>query len=78
MGNFTKDILEFLNTLPNHIRIQIDTKLFNGPVPKNQEIFDSGMAEFSNEFHVIVIQEPKIIEEWEKFIINQKINFQIF
>ena len=24
------------------------------------------MAEFSNEFHVIVIQEPKIIEEWEK------------
>ena len=26
----------------------------------------SGMAEFSNEFHVIVIQEPKVIEEWEK------------
>ena len=24
------------------------------------------MAEFSNEFHVIAIQEPKIIEEWEK------------
>ena len=64
--NFTNEILEFLNTLPNHIRIQIDTKLFEGPVPKNQESFDSGMAEFNNEFHVIVIQEPKIIEEWEK------------
>ena len=24
------------------------------------------MAEFSNEFHVIAIQEPKVIEEWEK------------
>ena len=64
--NFTKEILEFLDTLPNHIRIQINTKLFDGSVPKNQESFDSGMAEFSNEFHVIAIQEPKVIEEWEK------------
>ena len=24
------------------------------------------MAEFSNQFHVIAIQEPKVIEEWEK------------
>ena len=64
--NFTKEILEFLDTLPNHIRIQINTKLFDDSVPKNQESFDSGMAEFSNEFHVIAIQEPKVIEEWEK------------
>jgi ABC-type dipeptide/oligopeptide/nickel transport system ATPase subunit len=64
--NFTKEILEFLDTLPNHIRIQINTKLFDGSVPKNQESFDSGMAEFSNEFHVIAIQEPKVIEEWGK------------
>ena len=24
------------------------------------------MAEFSNQFHVIAIQEPSVIEEWEK------------
>ena len=66
--NFTKEILEFLDTLPNHIRIQINTKLFDGPIPKNQESFDSGMEEFSNEFHIIAIQEPKIIEEWGKNI----------
>ena len=64
--NFSKQILEFLDTIPNHIRIQIDTKFFDGPVPKNQETFDSGMAEFSNQFHVIAIQEPRVIEEWEK------------
>ncbi|MCV0392779.1 MAG: ATP-binding protein [Nitrosopumilus sp.] len=64
--NFSKEILEFLSTIPNHLRIQIDTKFFEGPVPKNQEAFDSGMAEFSNQFHVIAIQEPKVIEEWEK------------
>src|SRR3989338_2794114 len=64
--NFSNQILSFLDTIPNHLRIQIDTKLFEGPPPKNQEVFDSGMAEFSNQFQVIAVQEPKVIEEWEK------------
>ncbi|MGI0057831.1 MAG: AAA family ATPase [Nitrosarchaeum sp.] len=64
--NFSKQILNFLDTIPNHLKIQIDAKLFEGPPPKNQEVFDSGMAEFSNQFHVIAVQEPKVIEEWEK------------
>jgi predicted ATP-dependent endonuclease of OLD family len=64
--NFSNQILNFLDTIPNHLRIQVDTKLFEGPPPKNQEVFDSGMAEFSNQFHVIAVQEPKVIEEWEK------------
>jgi len=64
--NFSKQILGFFDTIPNHLRIQIDTKFFEGPVPKNQETFDSEMAEFSNQFHVISIQEPQVIDEWEK------------
>ncbi len=64
--NFTKRIIGFLDTIPNHLRIQIDTGFFEGNPPKSQEAFDSGMAEFSNQFHVISIQEPKVIEEWEK------------
>ncbi|MBT8243338.1 MAG: AAA family ATPase [Nitrosopumilus sp.] len=64
--NFSRQIFGFLDTIPNHIRIQVDTKFFEQDVPKNQEAFDSGMAEFSNQFHVIAIQEPKVIEEWEK------------
>ena len=64
--NFSRQIFSFLDTIPNHLRIQIDTKFFEGEVPKNQEVFDRGMAEFSNQFHVIAIQEPKVIEEWEK------------
>ena len=39
--NFSKQILGFLDTIPNHLRIQIDTRFFDGPVPKNQETFDS-------------------------------------
>ena len=64
--NFSRQIFGFLDTIPNHLRIQIDTKFFEEDVPKNQETFDRGMAEFSNQFHVIAIQEPKVIEEWEK------------
>ena len=64
--NFSKQIIEVLDTIPNHLRIQIDTSFFDGEVPNSQESFDRGMAEFSNQFHVIAIQEPKVIEEWEK------------
>ncbi|BDQ30282.1 hypothetical protein NZNM25_10700 [Nitrosopumilus zosterae] len=73
--NFTRQILGFLDTIPNHLRIQINTKFFEGQVPKNQEVFDSGMAEFSNQFHVIAIQEPKVIEEWEKIYENPENQF---
>ena len=68
--NFSKQILEFLDTIPNHIRIQVDTKFFDEALPKTQEAFDSGMAEFSNQFHVIAIQEARVIEEWEKIYEN--------
>ncbi len=64
--NFSRQIFGFLDTIPNHLRIQINTKFFEEDVPKDQETFDSAMAEFSNQFHVIAIQEPKVIEEWGK------------
>src|SRR4030065_2648553 len=64
--NFTEKIFNFLETIPNHIRIQLKVKFFEGQPPKNQEIFDSEMAEFSNQVHVIAVDEPKVIEEWEK------------
>ena len=36
--NFSKQIFEFLDTIPNHLRININTKFFEEEVPKNQEI----------------------------------------
>ncbi|MCV0373402.1 MAG: AAA family ATPase [Nitrosarchaeum sp.] len=76
--NFTKKIISFLDTIPNHLRIQIDTSFFEGNPPKNQEAFDSGIAEFSNQFHVIAIQEPKVIQEWEKIYENPENQFSNF
>jgi len=73
--NFSRQIIEFLDTIPNHLRIQVNTKFFEEDVPKNQEVFDSGMAEFSNQFHVIAIQEPRVIEEWVKIYENPENQF---
>ena len=73
--NFSRQIIEFLDTIPNHLRIQVNTKFFEEDVPKNQEVFDSGMAEFSNQFHVIAIQEPRVIEEWGKIYENPENQF---
>jgi predicted ATP-dependent endonuclease of OLD family len=63
---FSKQIIGFLDTIPNHLRIHVDTTFFDETIPKNQEAFDKGMAEFSNQFHVIAVQESKVVEEWEK------------
>ena len=73
--NFARQIISFLDTLPNHLRIQMDTSFFAGSAPRNQEAFDSGMAEFSNQFHVIATQEPKVVEEWEKIYENPENQF---
>jgi predicted ATP-dependent endonuclease of OLD family len=64
--NFSKRMLEFLDTIPNHVRIQVNTKFFEDSPPKNQIDFDTGLAEFNNQFHVVAIQDSKVIEEWEK------------
>ena len=73
--NFTKRILDFLDTIPNHLRIQINTKFFEEAPPKNQVSFDTAFAEFNNQFHVIAMQDPKVIEEWEKIYSSSENQF---
>ena len=74
--NFTEKIFNFLETIPNHIHIQLNPKFFEGSPPKNQEIFDSEMAEFSNNIHVAAAEEPKVIEEWEKIYAKPENKFE--
>ncbi len=64
--NFAENILNFVETIPNHIRIRLDIKFFEGPPPKSREIFDSEMKEFSNSIHVLAAEEHQVISEWEK------------
>ena len=74
--NFTEKIFNFLETIPNHIRIQLNPKFFEGTPPKSQEIFDSEMAEFSNNIHVVSTEEPKVIEEWENIYAKPENQFE--
>jgi len=73
--NFSKRIMDFLDTIPNHLRIQINTKFFEEPPPKNQVTFDTEFADFNNQFHVIAVQDPKVVEEWDKIYSNPENQF---
>ena len=64
--NFCRRVVDFVQTMPNHLRIQIDTGFFQGPPPRTRELFENGMAEFSNSVHVVATRDPQIISEWEK------------
>jgi len=73
--NFAENILNFVETIPNHIRIRLDIKFFEGPPPDNRDIFNSEMREFSNNIHVLASEEPQIISEWEKVSENTETTF---
>jgi predicted ATP-dependent endonuclease of OLD family len=70
--NFSENILNFVETIPNHIRIRLDTKFFEGHPPDNREDFNFAMREFSNNIHVLASEEPQIISEWEKVSENME------
>jgi predicted ATP-dependent endonuclease of OLD family len=68
--NYTEKILGFISTIPNHIRIQFDTKFFEGPPPATKEAYLREMTEFSNNLNVLAADEPQIISEWSKYYQN--------
>ena len=74
--NFAKRVTAFLDTIPNHLRIQVDTSFFEGPVPPTRESFEFEMKEFSNRFHVIAIQEPGVIDEWNRIYESPESRFE--
>ena len=65
--NYTEKILGFVSTIPNHIRIQIDTKFFEGPPPTDKDTFIREMTEFNNNLQVLAIDEQQILAEWSRF-----------
>jgi predicted ATP-dependent endonuclease of OLD family len=73
--NFTENIRSFVDTIPNHIRIRIDMKFFEGLPPASREIFNSEMAEFNNNIRVLAAEEKQVIFEWEKIYNSIGTNF---
>ena len=42
--NFRERVVEYLATIPNHLRIKLDTRLFEVRAPQSEEVFRKGMA----------------------------------
>ena len=74
--NFMEKVSNFLDTIPNHIRIKLDTQFFEGSAPENEDSFRNQMAEFGNNLHVLAVDEPQITLEWEKISEDPNTSFQ--
>lgn len=68
--NYTEKVLDFISTIPNHIRIQFDTKFFEGQPPKDKETFMQEMTMFNNSLNMLAADEPHIISGWSDFYRN--------
>ena len=74
--NFIEKVSNFLDTIPNHIRIKLNTQFFEGSAPENEDSFRNQMAEFGNNLHVLAADEPQIVLEWEKISEDPNTSFQ--
>ncbi len=64
--NFVEKIHNFVLTIPNPIRIKLDTKFLEGHAPRTREAFNSMMAEFNNNVYLLASQEKQVILTWEQ------------
>lgn len=64
--NFVDRMQTFVDSMPNQIKIRIDTKFLTGPAPRTRDVFMDMMAEFNNNIYLLASQESQIISEWKK------------
>jgi len=64
--NFVDKIQTFIGSMPNPIRIRVDTKFLSGPPPRTRDVFMNMMAEFNNNIYLVASQDQQIIIEWKK------------
>src|SRR3970040_1741070 len=64
--NFVEKIYNFVLTIPNPIRIKLDTTFLEGHVPRTRDAFNSIMAEFNNNVYLLASQEKQVVSAWEQ------------
>lgn len=64
--NFANKILEFIKTVPNHIRIRLNIDFLNSPLQLSFEDFKKKVWEINNNLLVLASVEPNVISEWKK------------
>ena len=64
--NFVEKIRIFASTIPNSIRIRLDTKFLEAHAPRTRDAFNNTMAEFNNQIYLLASDEKQVVAEWEK------------
>ena len=64
--DITKQLLNFVESIPNHISKKLDTDFFTGSMPGNKKIIQAELDGFSGNLHAIATEEKQVISEWEE------------
>src|SRR5574341_907712 len=64
--NFVEKIRNFVSSIPNPLRIKLDTRFLEGHAPRTRDFFNNMMAEFNNQIYLVASQEKQVISNWEK------------
>jgi predicted ATP-dependent endonuclease of OLD family len=64
--NFVEKIQNFISSIPNPLRIQLDTNFLVEHAPRTRDIFNNMMAEFNNQIYLIASEEKQVVSDWEK------------
>jgi len=64
--DITKQLLSFVESIPNYISKKLDTDFFTGSMPGNKKIIQAELDGFSSSIHAIATEEKQVISEWEE------------
>ena len=64
--NLTEYILSFTETIPNHIRTQLDTKFLEDHTLKDKEFLRTRLLEFHDNICGKASNEEQVVSEWKK------------
>lgn len=64
--SFKATVFGFLDSIPDHTRVQLDTDLFDTAILPEREAFEQQMISFDRKLQSVALEEPQIIGEWEK------------
>ncbi|NWJ77583.1 AAA family ATPase [Marine Group I thaumarchaeote] len=68
--NITKQLSNFVESIPNYISKKLDTDFFTGNTPKDKKIIQAELDEFENTIQAIATEEQQVISEWEETYTN--------
>jgi len=64
--NSTKQLSNFVESIPNYISKKLDTDFFTSNTPKDKKIIQAELDEFDNSLRDAATDEQQVISEWEK------------